>query len=312
MIGLGPFRLWTGKGSLDDLAAGRTRAVDPDEGLPSPNSLRRAGDEAKMAVRAAAEVLSASGVAITDRVGLYVAEQQAPLEFCARFIEASVKEGPRLASPMLFAESVANNAATHLSLTLGLTGGVQTFIGTRPAGIQALQAAADDLADGTVETGLVVVLGTSTRLLWDAYDSVFRPMRRRPRPKGLDYLRGAAAFLVRRDAGSARLLHAGVRCEGRRAVARALAALWGSLPGDPGRVLVSGFQLCEARDRRAVAQALGGRDVVWGDPGPEAFALDPLLRLLIDARRAPGPGRRTLFCLSEEGTAGVCQLDGEL
>lgn len=312
MIGLGPFRVWSRQGNLDDLAVGRPRAVDLDEGLPSPNSLRRASDEAKLAVRAAWEVLGASGVPVSDRVGLYVAEQQAPLDYCARFIEATVKEGPRLASPMLFAESVANNAATHLSLTLGLTGGVQTFIGTRPAGIQALQAASDDLSDGTVETGLVVVLGTSTDLLWDAYGSVFRPMRRRPRPKGLEYLRGAAAFLVRRDRGAARLLHAAVRCEGRAALPRALAALWRSLPGDPGRVLVSGFQLCEARDRRVVAGTLGGQDVAWGDPGPEAFALDPFLRLLVDARRSPGPGCRTLVCLSEEGTAGVCQIEGEL
>lgn len=296
MITLGPFRAAT----ADD--------GDPDLGLPSPNSLRRAPEEAKFAVRAASEVLAAAGLAVSERLGLYVAAQQAPLDFCAKFIEASVKEGPRLASPMLFSESVANNAATHLSLTLGLTGGVQTFIGTRPAAVQAVQAAAEDLAGGAVDAGLVVVLGTSTTLLWDAYVSVFHPLRRRPRPEGLDYLRGAAAFLVRREGGSARLLHAAVRCDGRGAVARTLEALWRSLPGDPGRVLVSGFRFQRARDRRLVTAVLGSTPAVWADDGGrEAFALDPILRLLEDG---PGAGRRTLLCISEEGTAGVCQLDG--
>src|SRR5207248_1680389 len=110
--------------------------ADLDARLPQPNSLRRASDAAKAAVAVAVETLA--GAAVTDRTGLYVGQQQVPLDYCQQFIDASYANGPRFASPMLFSESVANNAATHLSLTLGFKGAIQTFIGSRAAGISAV------------------------------------------------------------------------------------------------------------------------------------------------------------------------------
>src|SRR5207247_3373512 len=101
---------------------------DLDARLPAKNSLRRAGDASKVAVVVSTEALRSVGQEVSDRVGVYVGEQQVPLEYCAQFIDSSYRNGPRLASPMLFSESVANNAATHLSLTLGFTGPLQTFI----------------------------------------------------------------------------------------------------------------------------------------------------------------------------------------
>jgi 3-oxoacyl-(acyl-carrier-protein) synthase len=89
-------------------------------------------------------------VAVSDRVGLYVGLQQIALDYCSRFIQSSYREGPAMASPLFFAESVANNVATHASLTLGLKTLAQTFIGTRAAGIQAVIAAAEDVESGLV------------------------------------------------------------------------------------------------------------------------------------------------------------------
>lgn len=298
---LGPFRVLTSAGGLDDLAAGiEPPAADWEARLPKPNSLRRSGDEAKMAVIAAAEVLAEAGLKPDERTALYVGQQQGGFDFCAQFIEASVREGPRLASPMHFSESVANNAATHLSLTLGIRGSVQTFIGTRAASLQAVLAAREDLENGTADAGLVVVVGTSTPLTRDAYAAVLRPRSRRLRDPRPPYLRGAAAFLVRPSGAGLRLASAAVRCAGRGSEARTLSALWRDVGG--GRLLVSGHRLKWEAVSRAVREATGL------DAGPppsygECFSLDPVLQLLLDARK--GPGLRTLACLSEEGTVGL-------
>ena len=87
---LGSFSLLTG--DVPDLEAR----------LPAKHSLRRASDEAKMAVVAAAEALKGSGVPVSDRLGVYIGQHQGSLEFCVKFIEQSYREGPRLASPMYF------------------------------------------------------------------------------------------------------------------------------------------------------------------------------------------------------------------
>jgi hypothetical protein len=301
---LGPFRVLTSEGGLEDLAAGRAATFDlaaVEARLPKANSLRRSGDEAKMAVVAAAEVLAEAGLAPDGRTALYVGQQQGGFDFCAQFIEASVRSGPRLASPMHFSESVANNTATHLSLTLGLRGSVQTFIGTRVAAIQALQAAREDLETGVADTGLVVVVGTSTAITRDAYAAVLRPRDRRRREAPPSYLRGAAAFLIRPSGGSLRLESAELRCAGRGTEARSLRALWERRGG--GRLLVSGHRLKRDAVERAVREATGLEAPAAPSFG-ECFALDPVLQLLLDAKSAPR-GRRTLACLSEEGTVGL-------
>lgn len=313
---LGPFHLLSTAGSLRDLAWGKGRTdglQGVDDRLPQPNSLRRAGEETKTAVAAATELLRATGTAVSERLGLYVGQQQIALDYCTRFVESSYRDGPKLASPMLFSESVANNVATHLSLTLGLRGIAQTFIGTRAAGIQAVRGAAEDVAGGHVDVGLIVVLGVATSLTRDAYLSVYRPFQRRSRPD-VRFLRGAVAMLVRRDApGQPRLLHTGVCCAGRdaEAQARAVGGVWSEAAGrlKPGtRVVDSVLDLAgesgRAVIRQSAAPAPSGPDI------GESYALDPFVRLMLDGALHPGPAGRAAVCLGEEGTAAVLALDG--
>jgi hypothetical protein len=315
-LALGPFRVLSTAGGIEDIAAGRERPdamKDMDRRLPEPNSLRRAGEDTKMAVLAAADLLKAEKTAVDERLGLYVGQQQISLDYCSRFIQASYREGPRMASPMYFAESVANNVATHASLTLGLRTLAQTFIGTRSAGIQAVVAAAEDVQSGLVETGLVVVLGVATSVSRDAYQAVFSPLRRHHPPES-KFLRGAVAMLVRRDApGQARVTYTGLRCNGMREASQRLAvqSLWKDAAGrmKPGtRILDSTLAMASERSREVVRGLIptvpfaGGLD--------ECYALDPFARLLVDGVRHPGEAGRAVICLGEEGTAGMIALDG--
>lgn len=291
---LGPFRFLSSSGDLEDLAAGRERPdalKDIDARLPQPNSLRRAGDDTKTAVLAATDLLRAEKVEPGERLGLYVGQQQIALDYCARFIESSYKDGPRMASPMLFSESVANNVATHLSLTLGMKGLAQTFIGTRGAGIQAVMAAAEDVANGHVDTGLVVVMGVASSLTRDAYLSVYRPFQRRNRTD-VKFLKGSIAVLVRKTApGQPRLVFSGVRCSGRgpRAQLDSVSSLWTEADVKMAEgTRVVGSTLALARGRSDAVLRRVGETV----PGPadlgECYALDPFVRLLLDGMRHPG------------------------
>ena len=313
---LGPFRFLSFSGGLEDLAVGKERPEalqDLETRLPQPNSLRRAGEDTKGAVLAATELLKAEGVAVSQRLGLYVGQQQIALDYCARFVESSYREGPRMASPMLFSESVANNVATHLSLTLGLHGIAQTFIGTRAAGIQAVIGAAEDVLSGHVDTGLVVVMGVASLLTRDAYLSVYRPFQRRAR-MDVKFLRGSVAMLVRRDApGQPRLVFTGVRCAGRspRAQIQSVGSLWTEADvrmAEGTRVLDSTLLLARERSR-AVLRRCGETIQVAPDLG-ECYALDPFLRLLLDGILHPGTEGRAVLCLGEEGTAALLALDG--
>lgn len=313
---VGPFHLLTVGGGLRELLSG-TAALpgDWDERLPRPNSLRRASEESKIAVLAAHELLKSSGVSVTERTGIYVGQQQVSLDYCQQFINQSYKDGPRTASPMLFADSVANSIATHLSLTLGFRCSAQTFIGTRVAGIQATLAALEDLEYGAIDQALVVVLGTGTPLTRDGYHAVYSPKLRGRNLPELPVLRGALAFLLRREGeGLPRLLGGALRCDGPRAARQALSGLReAALPKLPpgARALESVFCLVEKRDRPLLREA-GIVPAEEAPKLPESFALDPFVRLLLDSARHPDPAGRVVWCLGEEGTAAWLAFDGPL
>lgn len=279
---------------------------DLEARLPARHSLRRASEASKAAVAAVSEALRAASAAATEGMGVYVGQQQIPLDYCREFIDASYRDGPRFASPMLFSESVANNAATHLSLTLGFKGSIQTFIGSRVAGIQAVAAAAQDLESGAVEAGLVVVLSFAGPLTSDAFNSLYAPRARRTRPPPLPFANGAAAFRVSRDAGGPgrSLSYAGTRCLGRtpQEQSRAVRELWEEsrtrVPSGGPPPAASAFLLARERSLEIVRAAVG--EVSTPEPAGESFALDPFLLL----REAP-PGPWSVVCLGEEGTAGL-------
>jgi len=315
-VALGPFRFLSFSGGIDDLAAGKVRPDalrDLDDRLPQPNSLRRAHEDAKAAVLAGAQLLRSAGVAASERLGLYVGQQHMTFDYCAQFVDGSYRDGPRMTSPMLFSESVLNNVATHLSLTLGVKGVAQTFIGTRVAALQAVLAAAEDVEEGVVDAALVVGLGVANVLTQEAYRSLYDPLRRR-NPPGLRFLRGSVAMLVRRDApGQPRIVFGGVRCLGRspEAQLKTLASLWkdASVRIPKGTRLLDST-LCLARDRNPDPLRRIVPTIPPAEGLGESFALDPFLRLLLDSVRHPGDEGRAVLCLGEEGTASLLALDG--
>lgn len=298
---IGPWAIETANGPIPDL----------DDRLPRPNSLRRASEESKTSVLAASQVLDAWPREKRDRLAVFVAQQRAGLDYVAQFVNTAEKEGARFASPLQFSESVGNNAATHLSLTFGFTGVVETFIGSRIAGIQALAAACEDLETGAADGALIVVQNFSTPLTGDAYMSIYAAARRRPPSPPFPMLRGSLAFLVRRGGTEGlRLLFAGVRCAGRTRAARrrAVESLWNdgsAAVGKDARLHASALCL-ERRDAVPLIAGAVRREVSGESPPEESFSLDPFLRLFLDRE----PGSRAVMTLSEEGAAGLVAVAG--
>jgi hypothetical protein len=312
---VGPFHFRSFAGDLLDLASGRENPEalrNLDDRLPQPNSLRRGSPDTKCAVLTAAELLRAEGVPISERIGLYVGQQLISLDYCSEFLRTSYREGPRMASPLHFSESVANNVATHLSLTLGIKSIAQTFIGSRAAGIQALMAAAEDVESGLIDVGLVIVMGVATSTTLEAYQAVLYPFRRQKPPEA-KFLRGSMALFVRREARPhPRLTYAGTRCMGPdpRSQLTVVGSIWTEaevgMPPD-ARILASTMSL--APYSRAVIGRIGPTIPSLEGIG-DSFALDPFLRLLLDGVLHPGPQGRAVLCLGEDGTAGMVVLDG--
>ncbi len=292
-IAIGPVRLLTSADPADDL----------DALLPSKNSLRRGSPTSKRAVIAAHDVLRTAGED-RDRIGVYVAQQHGAVGECAEFIASSYRGAPRLVSPAAFTESVENIVATHVSLTLGLTGIIETFTGTRAAAMQAIMAASDDLLCREIDAALVVALGMGDKATKDAYGALYGK-----RAGTVTYLAGAAAFVMRRATSSPRLVYAGACCfgPGRDDRIAAVRSLWQAYRAQSAGLAPPAASVLSHEHAQAICdiRIAIGADAVCG-AGGDSFALDPIVQLFAS------PERRAVICLSEEGTAGLLAIDDAL
>jgi len=111
-------------------------------------------------------MLAATSVAMQDASVVDVAEfastcgailgtTHGPSRYSEEFYRQVVNEGIAAANPLLFAEGVPNAGSAQLSLMLGLKGGAQTIIGSRTAGLDALNLAMRRIADGSSDRLIV-------------------------------------------------------------------------------------------------------------------------------------------------------------
>lgn len=115
-----------------------------------------------------------------------------------------VERGITAANPLLFGEGVPNAASSHLSMSLGITGGCQTLLGDRNVGLDAIALGAELVRGGRYD---VVLAGASEEyhpiltLIHErigmhapraALDRAGRPFSRDP----VGYLMGEGAAMV--------------------------------------------------------------------------------------------------------------------
>ena len=121
--------------------------------------VRRMSPYAKLLLAATQVAMDDAGIVDTETFAaecgaLLGSTHGAPL-FSATYYRQIVEDGLAAANPMLFAEAVPNVASAQLSMKIGLRGSAQTIIGSRTAGIDALQLAALRIASGEWERAIV-------------------------------------------------------------------------------------------------------------------------------------------------------------
>lgn len=125
----------------------------------SARRIRRMSGYVKLALAAATLALGDSGVgdtaAFCKDCCAILGTTHGGVHYCDEYYRGIIRDGLPAGNPTLFAEGVPNAASAHLSLATGMTGGCQTIIGSRTAGIDALGLAAARIAGGQWNRAIV-------------------------------------------------------------------------------------------------------------------------------------------------------------
>ncbi len=198
--------------------------------------------------------------------------------FCRRYYQQIVDEGIGAGNPVLFAEGVPNAGSAQLSIALGLSGGCQTLIGTRTAGLDALSVATQRIASGQWQRAVVGAAEEVDEFVFDIYRQLIGQARSKNgagrRAHEAVFGGGAVAFVLERADSAAQ------RGAGPLAAVEAAAGYAGLIPVTPRSL---------HRARCAIAEARSGHAVGSGASMP---ALARLERAVLQAGRIPGSGER--------------------
>lgn len=121
--------------------------------------VRRMSPYAKLMLAAAQIALEDAGIdetaAFAAECGALLGSTHGATSYSESYYRQIVEEGLAAANPMLFAEAVPNVGSAQLSLMIGLRGSAQTIVGSRTAGIDALQLATLRIAGGEWSRAIV-------------------------------------------------------------------------------------------------------------------------------------------------------------
>jgi 3-oxoacyl-(acyl-carrier-protein) synthase len=120
--------------------------------------LRRANSLTQFIVAAALEALGDDAAKIQAgglRLGIVVCVMAGCVNYSRRFFEEVLRE-PATASPLIFPETVFNAPASHLAAFLGSSAASYTLVGDDGTFLQGLALAAQWLADGKMDVGIVI------------------------------------------------------------------------------------------------------------------------------------------------------------
>ena len=177
--------------------------------LEDARSFRRVAGVTKYALAAMALAITDAGFAAGafggERVGLIVGITHCAVTYSVQFHRTLVLEGPLVASPLFFSESVPNAPAGNGAIAFRIRGPVHTLIGEEPVGTQAIDLAAALLHGGLVDRCLVVGAEEWNEVVAHAYGQVDRAARRkRDSDEAPPLSEGAAALVVELESAAAR------------------------------------------------------------------------------------------------------------
>ncbi len=148
------------------------------EHLLNARRTRRMSGCAKLCLAATADAYANAG--ITDIPGFgetcaaIVGSTHGAAAFCHTYYRQIIDEGVNAANPILFAEGVPNVASAHLTTTFSMKGFCQTLIGTRTAGLEALQLAAARIRAGVWTRAIVCATDDHLEIVSRVYQGMLQ------------------------------------------------------------------------------------------------------------------------------------------
>jgi len=149
------------------------------EHLINARRTRRMSEYAKLCLAATSEAYRDAGIddapLFGETAAAIVGTTHGPTEYCETYYRQILDEGVNAANPTLFAEGVPNVASAHLSTNFAIKGFCQTIIGTRTAGLEALQLATSRIRSGLWDRAIVATAEEATELIATAYAKLLAP-----------------------------------------------------------------------------------------------------------------------------------------
>jgi 3-oxoacyl-[acyl-carrier-protein] synthase II len=180
------------------------------DGLIPPLEARRMSPPSRFAVVAACAALEDAGIAIPTEpdpgLAVIAASALGPTSFTQKMIDQVIDEGPALASPMLFPETVANAPPARVALACRAAGPNIALAQSEAGPLRAVARAAREVAAGRAQVALAGGVDEMTAIGHAVLDrfralsrgGTARPERARPFDRGRDGCLAAegATFVV--------------------------------------------------------------------------------------------------------------------
>jgi 3-oxoacyl-[acyl-carrier-protein] synthase II len=136
----------------------------------APMKLRRMNGLSRLGLAAARLAIEDSGVPPSADCGVAVGTAFGPVRTSVEYMTDYVEKGAALASPQLFAESVANAAGSHIAIEWGLRGFNITVTQRESSALAAAMVAATRVAKGTESAALIGGIEEADEMLFSVLD----------------------------------------------------------------------------------------------------------------------------------------------
>src|SRR6202040_2113302 len=138
----------------------------------APMKLRRMNALSRLGVAAAKLAMMDRGNPLPEGAGVGMGTAFGPMQTSVEYMQEYVEKGAALASPQLFAESVANAPGSHVAIELGLRGFNVTVTQRESSALAALMFAASQLSKGAAPAALVGGVEEVNEMVFSVLDRV--------------------------------------------------------------------------------------------------------------------------------------------
>ena len=132
--------------------------------------MRRMNALSRLGVAAAKLAIDDCGATLDANTGVAIGTAFGPVQTSVEYMKEYVEKGAPLASPQLFAESVANAPGSHIAIEWGLRGFNLTITQRESSALAAAMYASTQLVKGTVSAALIGGVEEVNEMLFSVLD----------------------------------------------------------------------------------------------------------------------------------------------